>query len=225
MARLTIEDLYRLAVPGDPQLRPDGGAVAYTLTRSDRETDENTSEIWLAAPGSPPRRLTGGRRDSSPRWSPDGRTLAFLRASEGPPQIWLLPMDGGEARRLTDAKLGAGAPVWSPDGTAIAFSGPYGDLDPHAPIADDHLDHKADGAGLLRGVTAHLFVAAVDGGDVTQVTSGDFHAGSPAWSPDGTRQPYPAVWSPTWSACRARRTRGSSSRSTSASTTSRRSRR
>ncbi|MFI6318050.1 S9 family peptidase [Nonomuraea sp. NPDC050556] len=182
MRRLSLDDLYGLAVPGDPQLRPDGSAVAYTLTRADRESDANVTEIWLAAPGAAPRRLGAG---SAPRWSPDGRTLAFVRAADGPPQIHLLPMDGGESRVLTSAKLGAGAPVWSPDGTRIAYAGPYGELNPDAPIVIDTLEYKADGAGLLRGLTTHLFVVDAEDGTSAQVTKGDFHAGAPTWSPEG----------------------------------------
>ncbi|HLU72495.1 MAG TPA: hypothetical protein VKZ82_09950, partial [Nonomuraea sp.] len=67
MARLTLDDLFRLAVPSDPQARPDGGAVAYTLTTARREPDENRAEIWLAVPGAEPRRLAEG---ACPRWSP-----------------------------------------------------------------------------------------------------------------------------------------------------------
>ncbi|MEV7012889.1 S9 family peptidase [Streptosporangium sp. NPDC051022] len=185
MPRLAPSDLYRIAVPGDPRLRPDGSAVAYVVTTADRETDGNRSEIWLAAPGAEPRRLTGGPRDSSPRWSPDGRRLAFLRPVDGTPQIHLLPMDGGEPRPLTTAKLGAGAAVWSPDGTRIAYAAPCGDLDPNAPVVADRLDYKADGTGLLRGLTMHLFVVDTETGETTQVTSGDFHAGEPSWAPDG----------------------------------------
>ncbi|WP_228644356.1 S9 family peptidase [Microtetraspora sp. AC03309] len=187
MPRLSLSDLYRLAVPGDPRLRPDGSTVAYTVTRADRESDENRSEIWLAAPGGEPRRLTGGPRDSSPRWSPDGRSLAFLRPVDGKPQIHLLPMDGGEPRVLTSAPLGAGAAVWSPDGTLIAYAAPHGDLDPHAPVVADSLEYKADGTGLLRGLTTHLVVVSVDTGEARQITAGDFHAGEPSWSPDGGR--------------------------------------
>lgn len=187
MPRLSLSDLYRLAVPGDPRLCPDGSTVAYTVTRADRESDENRSEIWLAAPGGEPRRLTGGPRDSSPRWSPDGRSLAFLRPVDGKPQIHLLPMDGGEPRVLTSAPLGAGAAVWSPDGTLIAYAAPHGDLDPHAPVVADSLEYKADGTGLLRGLTMHLFVVSVDTGEARQITAGDFHAGEPSWSPDGGR--------------------------------------
>lgn len=187
MPRLSLSDLHRIAVPGDPRLRPDGGAVAYTVTTADRESDDNHSEIWLAAPGAEPRRLTGGPHDSCPRWSPAGRTLAFLRPVEGRPQIHLLPMDGGEPRPLTDAPLGAGAAVWSPDGTRIAYAAPYGQADPVAPVVTDRLGYKADGAGLLRGLTTRLFVADVETGETVQVTSGDFLAGEPSWTPDGRR--------------------------------------
>ncbi|MFC3979355.1 S9 family peptidase [Streptosporangium jomthongense] len=187
MPRLSLSDLYRIAVPGDPRLRPDGGAVAYTVTTADRETDANHSEIWLAAPGAEPRRLTGGPHDSSPRWSPAGRTLAFLRPVEGRAQIHLLPMDGGEPRVLTDAPLGAGAAVWSPDGTRIAYAAPYGEVDPVAPVVTDLLGYKADGAGLLRGLTTQLFVVDVETGRTVRVTSGDAFAGEPSWTPDGLR--------------------------------------
>ncbi|MEV1242908.1 S9 family peptidase [Nonomuraea sp. NPDC049750] len=193
MPRLVLDDLYRIAVPSDPRLRPDGDAVAYTLTTADRDSDQNQAEIWLAAPGSAPRRLASG---SAARWSPDGRLLAFLRPVDGRAQIHLLPMEGGEPRPLTSAPLGAGAPVWSPDGSRIAYSGPYGDLDPHAPVVADILEYKADGAGLLRGLTTQLFVVDVATGDTIQVTEGGFHAGEPSWSPDGRRLAFAASMAP-----------------------------
>src|SRR5690606_11146248 len=108
MARLTLDGLFRLLDPSDPQARPDGGAVAYTLTTARREPDENRAEIWLAVPGAEPRRLAEG---ACPRWSPDGRVLAYLRPVEGRPQIHLLLMDGGEPRWLTAAPLGACPPA------------------------------------------------------------------------------------------------------------------
>ncbi|MFI6603411.1 S9 family peptidase [Nonomuraea sp. NPDC050536] len=189
MPPLALDDLYRLAVPGDPQLRPDGGAVAYTLTTADRDSDENVTEIWLAAPGTEPRRLAKG---GAPRWSPDGGTLAFLRPVDGKPQIHLLPMDGGEPTQLTEAELGAGVPVWSPDGTRIAYGGPHGTVDPNAPVVVDTLEYKADGAGLLREITTHVFVVPADGGETVQLTEGDFHAGQPTWSPDGRQLAFTA---------------------------------
>ncbi|GAA3106506.1 S9 family peptidase [Streptosporangium carneum] len=196
MPRLSPTDLYRIAVPGDPRLRPDGSAVAYVVTTADQESDGNRSEIWLAAPGAEPRRLTDGPSDSSPRWSPDGRVLAFVRPVDGKPQIHLLPMDGGEPRPLTTAPLGAGAAVWSPDGTRIAYGAPCGDLDPHAPVVADSLEYKADGVGLLRGLTKHLFVVDAKTGESAQVTSGDFHAGEPSWTLDGRTLTFVAAMHP-----------------------------
>ena len=179
-------------------MSPDGGTVAYVVTRPDRDKDENTSTLWSVVPGEEPRRLTHGRRDRCPRWSPDGHWLAFLRAGSGAgakedddagaPQIWLLPLAGGEPRRLTDCKLGAGEPIWSPDSTRIAFAAASGEVDPNAPVVTDTLDFKADGAGLLRGLRKHVFVVTIDeDSTAVQVTEGDFHAGTPRWSPDGTR--------------------------------------
>ncbi|MFG2074609.1 S9 family peptidase [Nonomuraea maritima] len=195
MPPLALDDLYRVAVPSDPHVRPDGRAVAYTLTTADRDTDGNRTEIWLAAPGAEPRRLAAG---SAARWSPDGRTLAFLRPVDGRPQIHLLPMDGGEPVALTVAVLGAGTPAWSPDGSRVAFAAPVGPAEdggaapPHTPVVADRLDFKADGAGLLRGLTRHLFVTDVATGETVQVTGGDFHAGEPSWSPDGLRLAFVA---------------------------------
>ncbi|EOD63891.1 serine hydrolase [Amycolatopsis vancoresmycina] len=137
-------------------------------------------------------------------WSPDGTRLAFLRAQDGPPQLWLLPADGGEPEQVSTLPLGAGTPVWRPDGTEIAFAAPV-DLAADegedaaararrasAPVVADRLDFKADGAGLLRTLRKHVHVLDVATGEVRRVTSGDWHAGDPAWSPDGTLLAFPA---------------------------------
>ncbi|MFD2352750.1 TolB family protein [Nonomuraea ferruginea] len=105
-------------------------------------------------------------------------------------------MDGGEPRVLTAAPLGAGAPVWSPGGDRIAYAGPHGELDPHAPVVADRLDYKADGAGLLRGITTQVFVAEVRSGETVRLTEGGFHAGQPSWAPDGERLAFTAGMEP-----------------------------
>src|SRR5215475_1098799 len=108
------EDVYALTGVGDPRLSPDGARVAYVVTRIDREANRYRSAIWLAPlDGSEqPRQLTSGERtDGSPRWSPDGRWLAFVsnrgdddEEAKAPAQLYVLPSDGGEPRGLTDAK-------------------------------------------------------------------------------------------------------------------------
>ncbi len=123
------EDLLRFRWVADPRISPDGLRIAFTLVSVDIEADEYRTHLWLvevppSGQSAVPRQLTFGGRDSQPRWSPDGRTLAFVRKAdaEGDAQIHLLPLDGGEPRRLTTLKKGAGSPAWSPDGTRIVFT-------------------------------------------------------------------------------------------------------
>ncbi|MGW2445777.1 serine hydrolase [Streptomyces sp. NPDC001675] len=207
--RQRIEDLTRIAIPEQPALSPDGSRVLYVLRTLNAAEDRTERSLWLVdTAGGEPARMTRGPADSTPAWSPDGTAAAFLRAQDGAPQLWLLPDGGGEPRPLTSLPLGAGAPVWSPDGTRIAFAAavdraaqeePDGTVRPTpagAPIVADRLDYQADGAGLLRAVRAHLHVLDVASGTCRRVTDGDWHAGPPAWSPDGTKLAFCAATAP-----------------------------
>jgi dipeptidyl aminopeptidase/acylaminoacyl peptidase len=121
---ITIDDLYQLDWLEHPRVSPDGRWVAYVRVTVDRPGNRYRRAIWLApADGGPPRRLTAGARsDTSPRWSPDGRRLAFVSTRDGDtPQLYLIAIDGGEARRLTRMPQGASEPAWSADGARIAF--------------------------------------------------------------------------------------------------------
>jgi dipeptidyl aminopeptidase/acylaminoacyl peptidase len=206
--RQRIEDLTTIALPGEPALAPDGSEIVYVLATVDAAADEDVRSLWrVAATSGEPRRLTLGPADSAPAWSPDGTRVAFLRGADGPPQVWLLPMDGGEPEQLTVLPLGAGAPSWSPDGTQIAFSAPVGSRAPGdgdadraqraaCPIVTDRLDYRADGAGLIAGIRRHLHVADIATRQCRQVTDGDWHAGAPAWSPDSARLAFSAAMAP-----------------------------
>jgi dipeptidyl aminopeptidase/acylaminoacyl peptidase len=207
---ITEKDLLKFRWIADPQIAPDGSQVAYVLVTVNEKEDRYDTSLFAVstAGGSAPRRLTAGPRDTAPRWSPDGRTLAFLRSEEkSPPQIHLLSMTGGEARRLTDMPKGAGAPVWSPSGKAIAFTSTtwpedFAERDAkkqgkEVPKKSDvhvvtRAEYRFNGAGWLEpGRRSHVWTVAVSEGDgpveAKAVTSGKFNEGELEWSRDGSR--------------------------------------
>ena len=200
---MTAEDLRELRFVGDPQLSPDGSQVAYVVNRVDADDPARyRSQIMLVQfDGScSARSLTSGRyRDSAPRWSPDGRSLAFLSDREGErSQLFVMSLEGGDPRQLTRLKHGAGAPRWSPTGDRLAFSARVDIEDiarqegqseekgkqPRVKLVT-RVRYKADGEGYLEAVHSQLFVVDVQTAELSQVTDGDFDAGEPAWAPDG----------------------------------------
>ncbi|MGB9634049.1 MAG: TolB family protein, partial [Chloroflexaceae bacterium] len=125
--RFTVDDLYELGWLEDARISPDGRTVAYVHVTVERRANRYRRAIYLApAEGGAPRRFTAGApRERQPRWSPDGRRLAFVsdrHDSQG--QIYVIARDGGEAQQLTAMPNGASDPVWSPDGRMIAFLAP-----------------------------------------------------------------------------------------------------
>jgi len=207
---ITEKDLLRFRWVADPEISPDGSQIAYVLVTVNEKEDRYDMSLFAVATagGSAPRRLTAGPRDTAPRWSPDGKTLAFLRAEEkGPAQIHLLSMTGGEARKLTDLPKGAGAPAWAPSGKAIAFTSAtlkedFAERDAkkqgkETPKKSDvHVVTKAvyrfNGQGWLEpGRHGHVWTVPVTEGDgvaeAKAVTSGTFDETDPQWSRDGSR--------------------------------------
>ena len=169
---ITQDDLYHFKWVADPRISPDGRQVAYVQVTVDSARKGYETSIWSVAAdaSSPPRRLTSGTHDGAPRWSPDSRTLAFVRASgEDKPQIYLLSMDGGEARQLTETPRGTSAPVWSPDGKSIAFTSDVkqSDLkdttrsDDSTKADGDSRGAKGDSAGSGEESDVHVITRAV----------------------------------------------------------------
>jgi dipeptidyl aminopeptidase/acylaminoacyl peptidase len=140
-----FEQVVTATMLADVQLSPDGQWVTYVTTTASKE-EHPQSAIWLVgATEGTPRRLTAGEAaDGAPRWSPDGRWLAFTsdRKERGTPQLYLLALDGGEALRLTDQPGGVGDPQWSPDGRRIAFLARDAETDEERARKEARDDHK-----------------------------------------------------------------------------------
>ncbi len=120
---ITIDDLLAVKSVSDPQISPDGKLVAYVVSEIDRAANKSNSDLWLVstAGGTPKRLTTAPGADNHPRWSPNGKTIAFVSNRSGSSQIWLLSMDGGEATQLTKLPIDVDGPIWSPKGDKIAF--------------------------------------------------------------------------------------------------------
>jgi dipeptidyl aminopeptidase/acylaminoacyl peptidase len=192
-------DLLSIRLLSDPQLAPDGRTVAFVVTTLSEEKDEYLANIWLVdtAGGEPRRFTTGPRRDTAPRWSPDGSRLAFIseREAKQKGQLYVMPAQGGEPIRLTDLKNGVSAPEWSPDGTRLAFVARVGGW--QEPEAEEEkrksrpvrvitmLKYRYNGEGFTYDRRPQIFTAAADGGAPRQLTEGDYDHGDATWSPDG----------------------------------------
>ena len=118
---ITFDDYIALKSVSDPQLSPDGKWVAYTLSTPSLQDNRSVARIWVAElTTSKTRQVTNGPgSDRQPRWSPDGKTLAFISTREGGAQVWLLPIAGGDARKISSLADGASDPLWLPDGSGL----------------------------------------------------------------------------------------------------------
>src|SRR5213596_2937566 len=118
---ITFDDFLALKVVSDPQLSPDGKWVAYTVATPSLQDNRNVSRVWVVeVTTGKSRQMTGGPgSDRQPRWSPDGKTLAFISTREAGAQVWLLPVAGGDARKVSSLPDGASDPVWLPDGSGL----------------------------------------------------------------------------------------------------------
>jgi dipeptidyl aminopeptidase/acylaminoacyl peptidase len=196
---ISLDDLYRLRHVSDPQVSPDGGWVAYTVSVSDSVHDRTDGDIWMTSwDGDRTVRLTWtAGTEHTPRWSPDGRYLAFLTARDDKheaDQIWLLNRSGGEAERITDLPGGVSDYSWAPDGKRLALIASDPDSDAIAresdttkgrpPIVIDRLQFKMDEVGYLTHRRDHLYILDLATRRSELITPGDYDELSPAWSPD-----------------------------------------
>jgi dipeptidyl aminopeptidase/acylaminoacyl peptidase len=149
---ITFDDMIKMHRVSEAQISPDGKWVAYTVSTPDMDANRNASNIWMVSvTGGAPLQLTQSGHDSSPVWSPDSKTIAFLSSRDGTSQVYLLPMDGGEANKLTTLSTGADLVKWSPDGKTIAFtSSVYPDC------KDDECNSKRDAEKEKNKVKAHV---------------------------------------------------------------------
>lgn len=188
--------VYALVNVSDPCIAPDGQCLAFVRSWIDREAMEGRSQIVLMALSDGRAGVfTQGTNDAHPRFSPDGRRLAFFRRDDKHErQIWLMSVHGGEASPLTHIPGGVTEFTWSPDGQTLAF---VADVDPdrlpegHDPKKEPrvkvvrHLRYRYDTVGWRGEAHRHLFLIEVLGGEARQLTDGDWDDLSPVWSPDG----------------------------------------
>ncbi|NUT01003.1 MAG: S9 family peptidase [Sphingomonas sp.] len=208
-------DLFDLSAASDPQISPDGRTVAYVRRSADIMTDKARSSIWLINVATGEQRpLVAGTGDHfSPRWSDDGRRLAYVSTGEGSPQLFVRWMDTGQSVRVTGLPDSPQGIAWSPDGTRIAYlmnvpdQGPKLGSAPDKPEGAqwakpleiiDKVTYRTDEGGYLKPGFDKIFMVDANGGAPRQLTFGAYHDGAPEWTPDSRSILFSAVRKPDW---------------------------
>jgi dipeptidyl aminopeptidase/acylaminoacyl peptidase len=212
---ITIEDHFRIRAVEGPRLSPDGQLVAYTVRTTSLKEDKSEQRIWMVpfAGGEPVPLTAEDVSSGNPRWSPDGKYLAFLSARhEGKTQVWLLNRIGGEAQRLTEMPQDVDSFEWAPDSKRLclilrdataeeleAAKDKEKEKDKESedkfakekkskaqkPWVIDRLQFKVDEIGYLDHRRTHLYLFDLASKGLTQITSGDYDDSDVTWSPDG----------------------------------------
>ncbi|HJO83848.1 MAG TPA: S9 family peptidase [SAR202 cluster bacterium] len=194
---ITPELIVKLTSVSDPCLSADGSRVAFVRSTIDRVSLKQQSKITVATTnGGDAVDFTSGDENGSPRFSPDGASMAFVRPDgNGRKQIWIIPTAGGEARQLTSVPGGIAAIEWSPDSSSLAFAS---DVDPDLPPGDAadakmprtkvvrRIRYRGDTIGWRGDAFSHIFTVDVSSGEMKQITDGDGDDSAPTWSPDGS---------------------------------------
>jgi dipeptidyl aminopeptidase/acylaminoacyl peptidase len=210
---VTAEDYFSFKSVTDPRFSPDGSSVAFVVTSVEQRQNRRHSDIWLVSTSSegarePVALTTAPQSSTSPRWSPDARTIAFLSARPAAAdadaagsgaatsvlrsQVWLMSLNGGEPRRLTSLANGVTSFQWSPDGTRMVVVSRSGPSDLAKSPSDvrhyAHANYKFNDSGWFDDKRTHLWVVDATSGHSTQLTSGDdWNDSDPQWSPDSRR--------------------------------------
>ena len=187
--RFTIDELLKVRRVSDPQLSPDGKRVAFTIGDVNFDANRVVTHIYVMPieGGTMKQLTTGDSSATSPRWSPDGKKIAYTTGG----QIWLMDPDGDDKEQVTKISTGAAGPVWSPDGKWIAFAS-----DVYPECKDEACNKRKEDEAAKSKVKAHItdrllyrhwnewrdvkrthaFIVARDGGEVRDLTPGDFDA-------------------------------------------------
>ena len=192
---MTFDDMLALKTVSDAQMSPDGKWIAYVVTSTDMKENAADADVWLVstAGGEPVRLTTSKKNDNQPRWSPDGRRIAFISAREEKPQVFLISPTGGEAEKLTDSKSGVQSFAWSPDNSRIAY------VAQQEPTADEEKKQKEKDDPQVFDKNfkfSRIWVIDVKTKKASEVVKSDYVATDPQWSPDGRSMAYTSVPTP-----------------------------
>ncbi|HLO12978.1 MAG TPA: S9 family peptidase [Pseudoneobacillus sp.] len=203
---IEAKDLYQLKSVANPRLSPDGKKCLYVETSINQEKHSYFSNLFIkdVQENTPSRQWTFGKhRNHSPKWSPNGDSIAFLSNRTGSTQIFMMSEKGGEARQLTDFETGVGHFIWSPDGEKLAFTitlkvdetidaikkieKKKDNKEPEiTALIVEQMKYKSDGEGFWKGTYKHIALLNITTGEVEQFTSGKSDYDLQCWSPDGT---------------------------------------
>ncbi|HEV7504208.1 MAG TPA: S9 family peptidase [Thermoanaerobaculia bacterium] len=184
-AQLTPERALDRRGISDLRLSPDGSRLAFTVSEPPKGDTRNT-DIWMLDLGTKEVRrfATSAKEDHSPRWPPDGKRLAFLSNRDEKTQIYVMPLDGGEAVALTKGKMSVESFDWSPDGRQISFLA----TEPKSEAEEKREKDKDDARVVDRDDRrTRLWVADSTSGEARRVTSAPWQVQESHWAPDGSR--------------------------------------
>jgi acylaminoacyl-peptidase len=202
-------DVFEFEIASDPQISPDGGWIVYVRQFKDIMTDGNYSNLWIVKPdGSYHRSLTSGnQRDFSPRFSSDGKRLAYLSNKDGKVQVFVRWMEDDTDTRISNLNQSPGLISWSPDGHHLAFTmsvaydqkpfvsmpkKPKGAQWNQPPVIIDKMQYRRDGSGYVSNAYRQIFIIPSDGGSPIQLTNDAFDHSGLAWSTDSKKLFYHA---------------------------------